>query len=448
MPADASIFQNFLRAPKSVQDYDNEAMQAQSNALAMKTQQAQYNALAQQQQDDQALRNYLAGGAKLDTPEGQAGLYRVAPKAAGGILKSQAEIAKENAAAGKDKALAAKAAQELIGESIKNSRVNLEGVTTPEQYIAWHEANHKDPVLGPYLESRGVTVDQARARINQAIQTPDGFIQLINESKLGAEKAYANAMQEKTLAETVRHNTTSEGLTKRGQNMVDARTREANQANMSKPFEVTGQDGQPMLVQQDKQGNIRPVQGYGPKAQPDKPLNDSQSKALLFGSRAREADNVLAKLANDGTNASIPGSRAPIVGGIINAFQGGNQQSLDQAKRDFMTAVLRRESGASIAPSEFDTADKQYFPQVGDSEKVIKQKAANRRLVIDGILSEVPEKQRGSLTTPTQQNASADPKPAPANLPKSNSKGWALHVDAKGNRAYVSPDGKQYEEVK
>lgn len=215
MPADASIFQNFLRAPKSVQDYDNEAMQAQSNALAMKTQQAQYNALAQQQQDDQALRNYLAGGANLDTPEGQAGLYRVAPKAAGGILKSKAEIAKENAAAGKDKALAAKAAQELIGVAIKNSRVNLEGVTTPEQYIAWHEANHKDPVLGPYLESRGVTVDQARARINKAIQTPDGFIQLINESKLGAEKAYENAMQGRTLAETVRHNTTSEGIMER-----------------------------------------------------------------------------------------------------------------------------------------------------------------------------------------------------------------------------------------
>jgi len=29
-----------------------------------------------------------------------------------------------------------------------------------------------------------------------------------------------------------------------------------------------------------------------------------------------------------------------------------------------------------------------------------------------------------------------------------NSKGWTLHTDAKGNKAYVSPDGKQYEEVK
>lgn len=34
---------------------------------------------------------------------------------------------------------------------------------------------------------------------------------------------------------------------------------------------------------------------------------------------------------------------------------------------------------------------------------------------------------------------------APANT---NAKGWTLHADKNGNKAYVSPDGKQYEEVK
>jgi hypothetical protein len=32
--------------------------------------------------------------------------------------------------------------------------------------------------------------------------------------------------------------------------------------------------------------------------------------------------------------------------------------------------------------------------------------------------------------------------------PFTNSKGWTLHTDAKGNQAYVSPDGKSYEEAK
>ena len=39
-------------------------------------------------------------------------------------------------------------------------------------------------------------------------------------------------------------------------------------------------------------------------------------------------------------------------------------------------------------------------------------------------------------------------KDAPAKLPPTNAKGWKLHTDKNGNRAYVSPDGKQFEEVK
>jgi hypothetical protein len=33
-------------------------------------------------------------------------------------------------------------------------------------------------------------------------------------------------------------------------------------------------------------------------------------------------------------------------------------------------------------------------------------------------------------------------------VPQKNAKGWEIHTDAKGNKAYVSPDGKQFEEVK
>jgi len=77
----------------------------------------------------------------------------------------------------------------LIDAKLKQSRQFLENITTPAQYIAWHEANHKDPILGPALAARGVTVDQSRARINAAIQSgPQAFAQLLNESKLGTEK--------------------------------------------------------------------------------------------------------------------------------------------------------------------------------------------------------------------------------------------------------------------
>lgn len=163
------------------------------------------------------------------------------------------------------------------------------------------------------------------------------------------------------------------GVTMRGQNMTDARATEANAIKLAEP----------------------------------KPMTDSQSKALLFGERMKQANDALASLEKYGTLSSIPFSRAPIVGGAVTALSSGNQQALDQAKRNFSSAVLRRESGAVISPSEYDNVDKQYFPQIGDSEQVKAQKAANRDLAIQGVLAEVPQQHRGSIKAATPQ-----PKPA------------------------------------
>lgn len=192
------------------------------------------------------------------------------------------------------------------------------------------------------------------------------------------------------------NNANSVGATIRGQNMTDARARETLESGKN---QIVQTDNGPVLV------NTRTGAGKivnGPDGQPlpgvTKPLNDGQSKALLFGTRMQEADKVLGGLAKEGTTTSVPGSRTPVIGGVINAMSSDNKQMLDQAKRDFMTAVLRRESGAAISSGEFDNADKQYFPQVGDSQKVIEQKARNRQLAIQGVLVEVPEKQRKSIT--------------------------------------------------
>ena len=62
-----------------------------------------------------------------------------------------------------------------------------------------------------------------------------------------------------------------------------------------------------------------------------------------------------------------------------------NQQKVEQAQRDFINAALRVESGASISPSEFENARKQYFPQPGDSAAVIEQKRQNRETEIQSL---------------------------------------------------------------
>lgn len=72
-------------------------------------------------------------------------------------------------------------------------------------------------------------------------------------------------------------------------------------------------------------------------------------------------------------------------GGAVNWALSENTQKAGQAQRDFINAVLRKESGATIADTEFDNAKQQYFPQPGDTDAVILQKAQNRKIAIQGL---------------------------------------------------------------
>jgi hypothetical protein len=57
-------------------------------------------------------------------------------------------------------------------------------------------------------------------------------------------------------------------------------------------------------------------------------------------------------------------------------------QAYSQAARQFVNSVLRRESGAAISQSEFDSARKQYLPMPGDTDQVKAQKRAARADVL------------------------------------------------------------------
>ena len=129
-----------------------------------------------------------------------------------------------------------------------------------------------------------------------------------------------------------------------------------------------------------------------------KPLNESQGNSLMYGKRMQTAIKILEDL--ESTNGTWD-----IKGGDVLARinpKGGSEdfKKYEQAKRNFINAVLRKESGAAIGQDEFDSADKQYFPQIGDSEAVIKQKAANRRQVTNTMLSNVGPKGEAAITKP------------------------------------------------
>jgi hypothetical protein len=130
-----------------------------------------------------------------------------------------------------------------------------------------------------------------------------------------------------------------------------------------------------------------------------KPPTEGQAKALMFGTRMAVADDILNELDgkyNPGTVAAAKGADTiPLIGGVTGrmatAALGDEGQMALQAQRDFINAILRRESGAVIADSEFANAALQYFPQPGDSKQVLRQKAANRKVAIAGMKAEFGE---------------------------------------------------------
>lgn len=165
------------------------------------------------------------------------------------------------------------------------------------------------------------------------------------------------------------------------------------------------------LLVNTRTGQASPVmQGGAAIGAKDKGLNEGQAKANLFGSRMAESEKVIQEMHAKGvTMPSIIKSaveRTPLIGGALGAAANStvasdDQQRVEQAQRDFINAVLRRESGAAIAESEFANARKQYFPQIGDSPAVIEQKARNRALATQGMLAEVPEGKRSTPSAPT-----------------------------------------------
>lgn len=133
-------------------------------------------------------------------------------------------------------------------------------------------------------------------------------------------------------------------------------------------------------------------------------LNEAQSNATAFGMRMKEANATLTALENKGeTGTGVIGGTAtgvvglvPFVGdklsaGVDNIFNvlpgvlGGfspEQQQVLNGRINFISAVLRKESGASIQPNEFSLMEKLYFPRPGDDATVIKQKQRARDLAV------------------------------------------------------------------
>ena len=134
-----------------------------------------------------------------------------------------------------------------------------------------------------------------------------------------------------------------------------------------------------MLAKAKKEGML---------AKTEKEPKSSQYAAAGYAKRAQQAEETFDQLGKEGYDPSSFGSAIQRFGLMPEAFKNENTKRQEQAERNFVNAILRPESGAAISESEFANARNQYFPKIGDTPEVIKQKAENRRLKIAGLSAE------------------------------------------------------------
>lgn len=143
---------------------------------------------------------------------------------------------------------------------------------------------------------------------------------------------------------------------------------------LQKPLKVESQQlpGGAMVIRADNKIEILP---------PAKPIEGkdlTESQALAAGFAARMAYNN--KVIDDTIKAGYTPKTLTEFGWMPERFKETRRKTYEAAKNNWIAAQLRKESGAAIGPQEYEQADLQYFPQSGDSNDVIQQKAELRKV--------------------------------------------------------------------
>lgn len=417
--ASANVFQQYLKPVRSVQEYGADLDQAEMGQLTLDAARRRTALAASTQQQATEERNALR---RIAASSGGDPLRMAAELRASGLpgLITQADTIEKGAIERrKGEAEAGSKEGDTLDKSIQRYRGALDFIDTPQGAARWLQAQYADPQLSKHLAALG-SFEEAAGRIPT---DPAGFTKWRQQAGIGMQKFLEQQAAAARDAETGRHHrateTTAAGQLSVAQGNLKTRRDELDHSK-SQPKGQFLETPEGYVLADPRSGGVQPVNG--PDGKPlrgkaaDRALTDSQAKANLFGSRMQEADRILTQLEGKyspmAVNAKMGAEKIPLVGGAAgyagNLMLSEQGQQAEQAQRDFVNAILRRESGAVISDGEFANAQKQYFPQQGDTPAVIAQKRRNRQIAMEGLMAEVPEGRRGvpSLTSPANRQPS------------------------------------------
>jgi len=142
----------------------------------------------------------------------------------------------------------------------------------------------------------------------------------------------------------------------------------------------------PGQIRFDQSGNIV-AKGATPPEKKKAPLKptEQQINTAGFANRMLSSNQILSDLTAGGFN---PASAVESARGRTNVTASPEFRQFEQAKSDFITAILRKESGAVISDQEFDREEKKFFPRVGDDKKTIDQKRKARERATNNLIKQ------------------------------------------------------------
>lgn len=136
-----------------------------------------------------------------------------------------------------------------------------------------------------------------------------------------------------------------------------------------------------------------------------KALTADQGNTMQFASRMASAENDL----SNAVKSYDPSGRLSGLGFVPDRLKSDDRRTYESARDFFISAALRKESGAAIGKDEYVNAYKQYMPAPGDSVEELQRKSQRRQLMIKTMAATLPAQYQAAQqqqAVPAQQSGS------------------------------------------
>ena len=117
-------------------------------------------------------------------------------------------------------------------------------------------------------------------------------------------------------------------------------------------------------------------------------MTEQNSKDMVYAKRAAGALPIIDKMGDALTSAGeAVGGSVPAVG---NYLKSPEYQQAEQAGKEFLQAILRKDTGSAITTQEVNEYGTVYLPRPGDSQQVLAQKKESRRRALEALALGIP----------------------------------------------------------